>query len=139
MNLELKVIFTGSEATIGELSVDGEYYCDTLEDIFRPEKVAGKTAIPRGTYKVILNHSPKFRRILPRLLDVPGFEGILIHKGNSAKDTAGCILVGYWDGEDANWISDSTKAFNKLYPVMKAAYDKGEEITITLKDIYNGV
>lgn len=135
MKLELSVVLTGSEATIGELTVDGEYYCDTLEDVFRPEKIAGKTAIPRGTYKVILNRSPKFKRILPRLLDVPEFDGILIHKGNSAKDTAGCILVGYWDGKNPNWIANSTKAFDKLFPVMKAAFDRGEEITITLKDI----
>lgn len=116
MELLLRRIAKRSSYTIGKLYVDGEYFCDTLEDTDRgldqsmseaeilAVKVAGETAIPTGTYNVTLQVvSPKFGKKtayafcggkLPRLLEVKGFEGILIHGGNTAADTAGCILVG---------------------------------------------
>lgn len=99
MEIRVDRKFKGPEYTIGKMYLDGVYFCDTLEDPVRDlksakDKVYGDTAIPAGTYKVILNMSPRFKRVLPRLLDVPYFEGVLIHRGNTAKDTHGCILVG---------------------------------------------
>lgn len=98
MKLTLNRIFKGESYTIGKLYIDGVYYCDTLEDKVRnlpaEKKVMQETAIPPGEYMVIVNVSPKFKRELPRLLNVPYFDGILIHRGNTPKDTSGCILVG---------------------------------------------
>ena len=94
MKLTLKRIFLGKSYTIGKLYIDGEYFSDTLEDAVRDEKVYGETAIPRGTYKVTITLSPRFRRWLPLLHDVPNFEGVRIHRGNTPEDTHGCILVG---------------------------------------------
>jgi hypothetical protein len=88
MNLLLKRTALRDTYTIGKLYVDGQYWCDTLEDrvrdLTREKKVPGETAIPAGTYDVVVNVSPKFKRLLPRLLRVPHFEGILIHRGNYA-------------------------------------------------------
>lgn len=136
MELKLNRIFLGSSATIGELLVNDKHLCDTLEDRVRPEgeKVYGKTAIPEGTYEVKLTHSPRFKRILPEILNVPNFSGIRIHTGNSSKDTEGCILVGTWDGEKEDWISDSRTAFEKLMSLLQKAEDKKESITITINN-----
>lgn len=106
MKILVKRIAKKDTYTIGKMYIDGKYFCDTLEDkdrgltqttplsIIKSKKVPGQTAIPTGTYKVIVNKSPKFGRMLPRLLDVPGFDGILIHRGNTDKDSSGCLLVG---------------------------------------------
>lgn len=136
MELKLNRIFLGSSATIGELYVDGEHIADTLEDRVRPEgeKVYGKTAISEGTYEVKLTYSPRFKKILPEILNVPNFSGIRIHTGNSSKDTEGCILVGTWDGEKEDWISDSRIAFEKLMSLLQKAEDKKEFITITINN-----
>ncbi len=82
--------------TLGTLYIDGTEFCKTVEDMERMEgeKVFGKTAIPKGEYKVIINHSNHFNKSLPLLLDVPNFEGIRIHSGNSAADSEGCIILG---------------------------------------------
>ena len=109
--------------TIGIMSIDGKRFCETLEDTNRDLnrnskfdngeiKVYGETCIPYGTYKVIINQSPKYKRLMPRLLNVPNFEGILIHSGNTVKDTAGCILVGT---RKENTLVNSRDAFNKLF------------------------
>lgn len=111
MELTLKRRYLGKQYTIGSLYLDGRYFCDTLEDTVRrlpsacpdtprgctchcPEKVYARTAIPAGTYKITMEHSPRFKRVLPLLHDVPHFLGILIHSGNDEEDSAGCILVG---------------------------------------------
>ena len=86
-------IFT-TQSTIGELAVDGNFECFTLEDPVRPKKIRSVTAIPAGTYTVAITFSPRFGTELPLLLDVPEFEGIRIHPGNTATDTEGCLLVG---------------------------------------------
>lgn len=105
--LVLRRIIKMPEFTMGELFINGKKFCNTLEDQVRDanndgdlndpgeEKVYGKTAIPRGTYKVIVNLSNRFKKELPLLLNVPGFEGIRIHGGNKAEDSLGCILVAY--------------------------------------------
>lgn len=136
MELKLNRIFLGSSATIGELYVDGEHIADTLEDRVRPEgeKVYGKTAIPEGTYEVKLTYSPRFKKILPEILNVPNFSGIRIHCGNSSADSSGCVLVGTWDGEKEDWIRDSKIAFNKLMSLLQSAEDKKEIITIIVKN-----
>lgn len=136
MKLTLNRIFLGSSATIGELYVDGEHIADTLEDRVRPEgeKVYGKTAIPEGTYEMVLSYSPRFKKILPEILNVPNFTGIRIHCGNSSADSSGCILVGTWDGEKEDWVSDSKVAFNKLMSLLQKAADNKEKITITINN-----
>lgn len=96
MKLTVKRTFKGNAYTIGKLYIDGRYFCDTLEDVVRPTgvKVYGQTAIPAGQYDCELTYSPRFKRILPLLKDVPNFEGVRIHSGNTASDSEGCILVG---------------------------------------------
>lgn len=130
-------IFKASTYTIGELSVNNKYLCDTLEDRVRPtgEKVYGETAIPSGTYTVTLSYSNRFKKTMPEILNVPNFSGIRIHCGNSSKDTEGCLLVGKWDGKTENWISDSKNSYNKLYSLLEEAFNKKENIIITIKDI----
>ena len=136
MELKLNRIFLGSSATIGELLVNDKHLCDTLEDRVRPEgeKVYGKTAIPEGTYEVKLTHSPRFKKTLPEILNVPNFSGIRIHTGNSSKDTEGCILVGTWDGEKEDWVGNSRIAFDELMTLLEEAEDKKESITITINN-----
>lgn len=95
MKVEVKRTFKGAEYTIGHLYIDGQYFCDTLEDTVRTGiKIAGKTAIPAGIYKVKKTMSPRFKTILPEILNVPNFSGVRIHSGNTAKDTEGCLLLG---------------------------------------------
>ena len=93
-----RYIFTDKD-TIGKLYVNDTYLCDTLEDTVRTlnskeDKIAGQTAIPAGSYQTIITYSPKFKKDLPLLVNVPFFEGIRIHTGSSDKDTEGCILTG---------------------------------------------
>ena len=139
--------------TIGRLYVDGLYYFNTLEDrdrglrqtdplsFIKTRKVAGETAIPAGIYGVTMNvTSPKYanvawywtlcRGMMPRLLNVPGFEGILIHPGNDALDTRGCILVG--KNTKVGKLTESKECFKHLYKLMKDAADKKEQITIEI-------
>lgn len=130
MNIQLKRRYLGEGYTIGTLSIDGQYFCDTLEDAVRQVKVYGKTAIPYGRYNIILNVSPRFGRILPRLLDVPQFEGVLIHRGNTAEDTAGCILVG--ENKVKGKVINSTPYEIGLVKMMQEAIDRGENITIEI-------
>lgn len=136
MELTLNRIFLGSSATIGELWANNTHLCDTLEDRVRPEgeKIYGKTAIPEGTYEMVLSYSPRFKKILPEILNVPNFSGIRIHSLNKAEESEGCIGVGEWNGKDTNWISNSRKAFNKLFAILQEASDRGEKITITINN-----
>ena len=128
MELLVQRIARKSEYTIGRLFVDGKYLCDTLEDRVREPgvKIPGETAIPAGRYRVIVNVSPKFGRELPRLLDVPGFEGILIHRGNSAKDSSGCLLVG--ENREKGRVVNSTGYEVRLTKMIKDAIQRGEEV-----------
>ena len=113
MILVLKRNFKGPDYTIGKLYIDGHYFCDTLEDTVRPSgtKIAGRTAIPAGEYKVVKSYSPRFKKILPEILDVPGFTGVRIHAGNTAKDTDGCILLGLNKTKGAVLDSQTTMAY----------------------------
>lgn len=122
----------GPVCTIGRLFINGENTCFTLEDIVRPDgvKIYGETAIPEGTYKVIVNYSNRFQTLMPLLLDVPGFEGIRIHPGNTAADTHGCILLG--TNSTGTTVTNSRKAYKPVFEKIKAAFDAGEEIWITI-------
>ena len=96
MKLLLERQVKTKDFTLGELFIDGVPFCYTVEDMERMpnEKVYGLTAIPKGEYKVIVNMSPRFKKLMPLLLNVPNFEGIRIHSGNTASDSLGCIIVG---------------------------------------------
>lgn len=100
MEISVKRLWPKNDYTVGRMWLDGIFFSNTLEDPVREiaadgtGKVYGKTAIPAGRYKVVYWYSPKFKRRMPRLLDVPHFDGILIHAGNTAENTLGCILVG---------------------------------------------
>ncbi len=129
--MELRVERTdfSETSTIGKLYVDDQFECYTLEDKVRPVKIKGKTAIPAGRYEVIINFSQRFGRMLPLFLNVPNFEGVRIHPGNTAADTEGCILVG--ETKDAEFIGQSKLAFEGLFNKLKAA-SESEKIFIEL-------
>lgn len=115
-------------------------FCDTLEPPARilhtaADKVKGQTAIPEGVYKIVYSYSSRFKRKLPRLLNVPFFDGILIHAGNTAADTAGCILVGIkvYDG----YVGGSRFMLERLIAAICRAIGRGEEITIYIHSAKN--
>lgn len=131
MKLLLKRTWRADTYTIGKLYVDGVYFCDTLEDRDRDKnrngslddpgegKVMHETAIPYGTYKVSVTYSPRFTRDLPRLVNVPHFEGILIHRGNIPEHSSGCILVG--ENKVKGQVINSTPYELKLTQMIKQA------------------
>ena len=108
-----------SKSTIGEFHVDGGFECFTLEDRVRATKVPGETAIPAGTYEVSVTWSNRFKRPLPLLMNVPGYEGVRMHTGNTDADTEGCLLVGRTRSPDA--VGESRLAFDALFPRIQAA------------------
>lgn len=143
MKLLLERKYLKEDYCIGRLSINGTFFCNTLEDKVRDInkngtfdcgefKISGHTAIPYGEYEVVVNYSPKFKRELPRLLDVPHFEGILIHRGNTNKDSSGCILVG--ENKKKGMVLNSTKYEVELVNILKKALTKGENITIEITD-----
>lgn len=141
--MELKLIrkIKTEQSTIGDLYVNDKWECHVLEDKDRgldsitplnqlkQIKVFGKTAIPTGKYEVAINFSNHFQKRLPLLLNVPGFEGIRIHSGNTEKDSEGCLLVGKTHGKDV--VYESREAFYDLFQkVEKAVYTEKVFITI---------
>jgi hypothetical protein len=136
MNLKLiRTDFT-DKSTIGELyAIDDkgteEFLSFILEDVVREEKIKNETAIPYGQYKVVITHSPRFRRNLPLLLDVPNYSGVRIHPGNKDTDTQGCLLPGTRKGTD--YVFESKKAFEKIYEKIYKTIKAGEEVTITIE------
>lgn len=130
MRLVIKRIFKGKDYTIGKMYINGEYFCDTLEDVVREgEKVYGQTAIPDGIYEIVLTMSNRFKKILPLLLKVPNFEGVRIHSGNSAADTEGCILVG--KNKEKGKVLQSRAVFLQLMEKLEPI-DGKEKITIEI-------
>ena len=136
MNLTLKRLNLTPNYTEGELYVNNVYFCKTLEDANRDlnkngqfdnseKKVYGETCIPYGKYKVILSYSPKFKRELPEILEVPDFQGIRIHRGNKISDTLGCILCG--EKVKNGYLSNSTPYEIKLVELFKQAKSRNEE------------
>lgn len=130
MQLTLKRKIYTTNSTIGELSVDGKFECFVLEDPVRPEKIKGETAIPAGTYGIIVTQSPRFKRLLPLLEDVPNYEGVRIHTGNTAANTEGCLLPGKTKSTD--FVGRSRDAFNSLFPKINSAAKKGEKVSIEI-------
>lgn len=150
MKITVKLIANKSTYSISKLYIDDVYFCDVLEDtqrglkqadsldIIKSKKVYGDTAIPRGTYKITMDVvSNKFKSRswaapykgkLPRLLNVPGYEGVLIHPGNTSKDTLGCILVG-----KNNVVGKVTDSVNTFHALMKKMLTEKDDITITLQ------
>lgn len=129
--------------TIGRMEVNGRYFCDTLEDTDRglsdemsedeiaALKVKGATAIPTGTYRIDMQtRSPRFGRVLPRLVSVKGYAGVLIHSGNTAADTEGCILVG--ENRERGKVLNSRATLESLLVFLRAAQAEGEEIELTI-------
>lgn len=135
MKLEVEFHKGGDDYRISKLFVNDKQFCFVMEDILREKKIDGKTAIPRGTYQVIINMSNRFKRLLPLLMDVPGFAGVRIHPGNTSDDTEGCLLpgleIGTVNGRPA--VTHSREAFEMLFKKMNEAQARGEEITIELK------
>lgn len=132
MKLVLTRLQLDKDVTLGALDLDGEFQCWTCEDTVRPPgvKVPCQTAIPFGRYKVIVNQSTRFNRLLPLLLDVPNFAGVRIHPGNTAANTEGCILVG--TDRLAKSIGRSRLAFDALFAKLQAAARRAEAITLEI-------
>ena len=141
MKLTLKRIALRSTYTIGRLYIDGNYFCDTLEDTVRDlnkngkfdngeKKVYAKTAIPYGTYDIKWTYSPRFKKYTPQLMNVPSFEGIRIHAGNTSADTEGCLLLG--ENKQVGKVLNSRATINKFYPLIKKACSNGK-VTIEIK------
>lgn len=143
MKLELKRETTQDAATIGKLYVNGQYFCDTLEDLVRfkagmsmsemrriKAQNEGAIAIPVGEYQVVIDKSQRFQKRMPRLLHVPCFEGVRIHSGNTPTDTEGCILVG--TNATNGKVLNSRETFNKLMNVLEPAC-ANDKVTINIK------
>lgn len=142
MNITLNRIAKKAKYTIGKLYINDQYFCDTLEDTDRgltqsmteqqigSKKVYGETAIPTGTYRIIISYSNKFKKQMPLLLNVPGFAGIRIHSGNTEKDSLGCILVG--KNKAVGKVLESRDTYSKLFSILQEV-NKKETIKITIK------
>lgn len=146
MKLTLKRKFLGDKYTVGDLFINRQYFCNTLEDKVRElpaacpyalkgqsckckGKIYAETAIPAGTYKVTMEYSPRFKRKLPLLHNVPHFIGILIHSGTTAVDSAGCLIVG--NNTIKGKVTESRVTSDKLNAILS----KETQITI---EIING-
>ena len=143
MELNVKRIARKDGYTIGCLFINNEYFCDTLEDTDRglkdtmqvdeilAKKVKAETAIPTGKYDVILTFSPRFKRVLPLLLNVKEYEGVRIHAGNTNKDTEGCLLVG--DNKVKGQVINSRATLEKLMSVLLECEKRKEKVTILIE------
>ena len=143
MEIRVKRIARKDGYTIGQMSLNGSYFCDTLEDTDRglkstmseeeilSKKRKGITAIPTGEYDVILTFSPKFKRVLPLLLNVPGYQYIRVHHGNLPSSTDGCLLVG--ENKVKGQIINSRATLEKLMSVLLECEKKKEKVTITIE------
>lgn len=141
MELLLERKYLKSNYTISNLSVNGKFYCNVIEDVVRDFnkngtfdcgefKISGHTAIPYGKYEIKVTYSPKFKRELPLLLNVSHFEGIRIHRGNVHQDTSGCILLG--ENKEKGKVLNSTKYEIEITKLIKEANLKKEKVTIKI-------
>lgn len=148
MEILVKREYKKKDYTIGKMYINGEYFCDTLEDTDRgleqnmslselkEMKVYGKTAIPTGEYELKVTFSNRFQKHLPQIMGVKCFEGVRIHAGNSAADTEGCLLLGTaTNPETKGWVSNSRKTLNEFMKVLLYAKDcnKDENIIIRIE------
>lgn len=130
MELFLKRTVKTDKSTIGEMSVGDVFECYILEDVERDVKIKGKTAIPKGRYKVEITMSARFKKLLPILVGVPNFEGVRIHPGNTAEDTEGCLLPGTSKGVD--FVGSSKIAFGHLFDKITYSIENGKEVHLTI-------
>lgn len=143
LNLELKRFYFGETFTIGKLFIDSKFHCYILEDVDRgmdylmplPElqkrKVHSKTAIPTGVYQIVITYSPRFKKYLPLLLNVPAYVGIRIHPGNDSTHTDGCLLPGTWTMDTPNKVLNSRSTFASLLRILKLE-EKRKKIVISI-------
>lgn len=130
--------FNGTkDYTAGKVYANGDFLCNSLEDEVREIdgqpvsswKIKGQTAIPRGRYRVVLTKSPKFGRVLPEILNVPGYTAIRSHRGNEAIHTDGCPLVGMPDGNDRDaWLGNSAVAEALIIKTIREAINSGRQV-----------
>lgn len=130
MKLELQREHGTEGYTGGKLFIDGIYFCHTMEDQERDEKIPRETAIPVGTYEFMVSMSMRFKKLMPLLLNVPNFSGVRIHSGNTANDTEGCILVG--KPLKSGFVSESRTVFVELMKKINQARINKEELTIEI-------
>jgi hypothetical protein len=140
MKITIKTIYKGENYIISNMYLNGVFFTNTIEDKIRDlnndgdlndpgeEKVYGKTAIPKGIYTLILNYSPKFKRILPRILNVPHFDGILIHNGVDENSSAGCLILG--DNKIKGQVTNSKKRLEEFITKLLDSGDKKHVIEI---------
>ena len=125
-----------NKLTDGLLFIDGKLFCGTLEDRWRnlslQPKVPGETCIPSGTYRVVIDYSVRFKKMMPHVLHVPYFEGIRIHAGNTRRDTEGCILLGRHIDEGV--LSESQATVERFMIFLQDAINKGDEVWLTISD-----
>lgn len=143
MEIRVKRIARKDGYTIGKMYINGAYFCDTLEDTDRglkstmsvdeilARKVKAQTAIPTGKYDVILTFSPRFKRVLPLLLNVPGYQYVRVHNGNRPNSTEGCLLVG--ENKVKGQVINSRATLEKLMSVLLECEKKKEKVTITIE------
>lgn len=141
MELLLERKYLKSNYTIGNLFINGKFYCNIIEDVVRDInkngtfdcgelKISGHTAIPYGKYGIQVTYSPKFKRKLPLLLNVKHFEGIRIHRGNTEKDSSGCLIPG--ENTKRGMVLNSTKYELELTNLIESANKKGEKVIIEI-------
>lgn len=134
MNFILQRQPSNDRCTIGAIFLLDRFVCHTLEDIVRNVKIPGETAIPAGIYEITRNMSARFKRELPLLMNVPGFEGVRIHSGNVAADTHGCILPGLKVASDYYSVEQSIVAFNILNSLIEHEIAKNVRVTIEIRN-----
>ncbi len=144
MELRLKRKYFTSKSTVSELYVNDTLFCHVLEDVDRAldskmgrERIGwlkqfSKTAIPYGKYEIVISYSNRFKKYLPLLVNVPGFDGIRIHPGNYAEDTEGCLLPGTYSEKAPDFVGNSRLTFAKLFATLKSV-EKYEKIFITIE------
>lgn len=142
MEIVVERKYKKKDYTIGKMYINGEYFCDTLEDTDREltremslaemkeVKEYGNTAIPTGRYSIAYTYSPRFKKHLPLLLQVPCFEGVRIHSGNTHTDTEGCILLG--ENKSVGKVLNSRKTMDEFLRILKPAIEACEEISIRI-------
>lgn len=134
MKLKLIRFKKTNSCTFGKLYMDDKFFCYTLEDIVREVKIKHQTAIPTGTYQVVINYSIRFKKMMPLVVNVPNFTGIRIHAGNTAASTSGCILVGDEIGEEC--LVRSKETFARLYDVLSDRL-VDEKCVLVIKNEFN--
>jgi hypothetical protein len=132
MNLLLQRLPSDEHRTHGDLYIDGQWCCYTLEDVVRDEKIKGETAIPAGTYRITMEHSPRFGANTITVNKVPNYVGVRVHGGMSEKHTAGCPLVGMERTETG--IRNCKPALDELKLEIAAALQAGEDVWLEVRN-----